>query len=140
MQRYAVRRHIAAPPERVWAALTDPAVLTAGTGITRLDGAPGPGARFRLWAEVSGARGFAIRVRAWEPPGFMLWESGMPFGLFRGRRSFRLAAAGAGTDFAMDEVFSGVLAGPICRSMPDLTPSFEQFAGAIASAAEGGQT
>lgn len=137
MKRFAISRQITAAPEKVWSSLTDPAVLTAGTGITRLEGAPGPDARFRLWAEVTGNRAFAIRVTAWEPTCLMVWESGMPFGVFRGRRSFQLKAAGSGTSFSMEEVFTGPLSGPICRSMPDLTPSFEKFADAIAQAAQG---
>ena len=137
MKRYAVHHHIAAAPDRVWAALTDPAVLTAGTGITRLEGTPGPGARFRLWADVTGDRAFQITVSTWAPPTRMVWQSGLPLGLFRGRRSFKLSPTPHGTEFSMEEVFSGLFSGPIWRSMPDLTPSFEIFARAIARASQG---
>ena len=52
----------------------------------------------------------------------------MPLGLFTGVRQFTLTPAGAGTEFHMHEVFSGLLAPLIAGSIPDLQPSFEQFA------------
>ena len=60
----------------------------------------------------------------------------MPFGLFTGTRTFRLAPAASGTQFSMREVYTGAMVGLIWPSMPDLGPSFQQFADALAAAAE----
>ena len=63
----------------------------------------------------------------------------MPLGLFRGVRPFRLAPEGDGTTrFTMREEYSGPLLAVIWRSMPDLGPSFEQFARGLKQRAERG--
>jgi hypothetical protein len=62
----------------------------------------------------------------------------MPLGLFRGVRTFTLTPVpGGATAFAMREVFSGPLLGLIKRSMPDLQPSFDEFARSLKLRAEG---
>jgi hypothetical protein len=59
----------------------------------------------------------------------MTWSGGMPLGLFRGVRTFTVSSTtGTETDFRMREEYSGPLLGLIWKSMPDLGPSFEQFA------------
>jgi hypothetical protein len=61
----------------------------------------------------------------------------MPLGLFRGVRTFTLAPRpGGGTDFRMREEYRGPLLPLIWRSMPDLGPSFEQFARGLKRRAE----
>jgi hypothetical protein len=53
-------------------------------------------------------------------------------------RTFTLTpAAGGATSFAMREVFSGPLLGLIKRGMPDLQPSFDEFARSLKLRAEG---
>jgi hypothetical protein len=69
----------------------------------------------------------------------MTWKGGMPLGLFKGVRTYRLEPeAGAGTRFTMDERYSGPLLPLIGRSIPDLGPSFDQFAGGLKQRVEGG--
>ena len=129
---YRVTRHIDAPPETVWAALTDAGRLASGRyGITGLTGALRDGGRIALKAEVSGSRTFRLLVAIPEPGRRMTWTGGMPFGPFTGRRQFRLSPEGKGTRFEMQETFTGPLSGPISRSIPDLTASFETFAAAL---------
>lgn len=139
MKSYEVRRHIAAAPDAVWAVLTDgDRLVAAGTGIRRIDGPIAPGRTFTLWSEAVPDRGFKTRVAEHEAPHRMVWEGGLPAGLFRGVRTFTLAAAqGGGTDFAMREEFSGLLLPLIWRTMPDLQPSFDVFADGLARAASG---
>jgi len=61
----------------------------------------------------------------------------MPLGLFKGVRTMTLTAQGDGhTAFEMQEVFSGPMLGVMSRSMPDLGPSFEQFAAGLKARAE----
>lgn len=81
----------------------------------------------KLWSEVAPGRAFALTVTEFDAPGRMVWCSGMPLGLFTGTRSFDLSPMTGGTQFAMREVFSGPLSPLIAKSIPDLTPSFENF-------------
>lgn len=137
MKVFEVRRTIAAPPERVWARLIDAPALVAGRlGLTRLEGTIAPGARLTVWSEASPGRAFALRVSEFTPTRCMVWEGGMPFGLFRGVRRFTLTPVGAGTEFHMREEFSGLLSPLIERSIPDLNPSFETFAKGLQALAE----
>jgi hypothetical protein len=64
----------------------------------------------------------------------------MPFGLFRGERTYRLAPQSDGTTrFTMREEYSGPLLGLIWKSIPDLGPSFQQFADGLKKRVETGQ-
>jgi hypothetical protein len=49
----------------------------------------------------------------------MVWSRGMPLGLFKGVRTFTLAADGAATRFTMREEYTGPLLPMICaRARP----------------------
>ncbi len=138
MTPYHVSRDIAAPPAKLWAILTDAAQLSDGTfSIIRIDGQIGPGQSFKLWSEVDPTRAFPIKVAVWDPEKQMEWHGGMPLGLFLGNRQFILTATGSGTRFQMQETYSGPLKRLITRFIPDLQPSYEKFANALKSAAEG---
>ncbi|MBL8590446.1 MAG: SRPBCC domain-containing protein [Methylobacteriaceae bacterium] len=138
MPHVEIDEEIAAPPGRVWAALTDaPRLVAGGLGVTRLDGVIAPGARLKLWSQAAPGRAFALRVGVFHPPAEMTWEGGMPFGLFRGVRRFTIEPTQRGSRFRMSETFSGPLAGLILRATPDLTPSFRTFARGLKALAEG---
>lgn len=137
MAYFEVEARIGASAERVWAVLTDARrLVSGGLGLTRLDGDIAPGSRIRLWSEVSPGRAFALRVGVFEPPRKMTWEGGMPFGLFKGVRTFALAPEGHGVRFHMREEFTGAMAPMILKSIPDLTPSFKKFADGLKALAE----
>lgn len=137
MRSYEVRRHIAAEPAVVWATLTDgDTLVAAGTGIQRIDGVIASGATFTLWSAAAPGRGFRTTVTATDPPHRMVWRGGLPAGLFRGVRTFTLAPVDGGTDFTMREEFSGPLLPVVWRTMPDLQPSFDAFAEALARTSE----
>lgn len=137
---FEVERTIARGAAEVWAALTDKTVLVErGFGILKLEGEIAPRGRLKLWSEVSPQRAFPLRVTEFTPPQRMVWESGMPLGLFKGTRVFSLSETRGQTTFKMREDFTGPLAGLIGRSIPDLTPSFEKFADALKRICEGGQ-
>jgi len=61
-----------------------------------------------------------------------------PGGLFKGERTFTLAPQGDGrsTKFSMREEYKGPLLGMMWKSMPDLGPSFKQFASGLKREAE----
>lgn len=139
MKFFEVRRTIGAPPDVVWARLTDShALVTGGLGIRHLEGRIGPGASLKVTSDANAGRAFALRVSEFAAPRRMVWEGGLPLGLFKGVRTFTLSAASRGTEFHMREEFSGLLAPLITRSIPDLQPSFEQFADGLRRLAEGG--
>lgn len=62
----------------------------------------------------------------------------MPLGLFKGVRTYSLDPEGDGTRFTMREEYTGPMLPLIWRSMPDLGPSFEQFARGLKTRAEAG--
>lgn len=135
MKFYEVRRHIDAEPAAVWAVLTDPdRLLAAGAGITRIEGRIEQSSTFTLWSEAVPGRGFKTHVSQFQAPNRMMWEGGLPAGLFRGVRTFTLAATDGGTDFVMREEFTGLLLPLIWRTMPDLQQSFDAFADGLARA------
>ena len=63
-----------------------------------------------------------IRVTRFEPGRCLELSGGMPLGLFRGVRTYRLPPEGSSTSFTMREVYTGPLLPMIWRSMPDLGP------------------
>jgi hypothetical protein len=137
MHEFSIERRIEAAPERLWAVLTDAQRLAGGPfGITRLEGRIAPGEKLKLWSSVSPDRAFPLKVVELQPHRSMVWKGGMPFGLFTGTRTFTLVPVGRGTQFRMREVYDGPMTGLIWKSMPDLNPSFRQFADALAAAVE----
>jgi hypothetical protein len=136
---YAVCRSIKASPDEVWAVLTDAAGYPDwNTAVVSLTGRIALGEKIRLVSIADPKRTFALRVAEFEAPNRMVWASGMPLGLFRGVRTYSLRASEEGTEFAMEEVFSGPLAGLITKAIPDLTESFEKFADGLKAASESG--
>jgi hypothetical protein len=138
MRSYEVRRHIALEPAVVRAALTDgDRLIAADMGIQRIDSRIEPGGTFTLWSEAVPDHGFKTRVTKMEAPLRMVWEGGLPAGLFRGVRSFTLTPAADGTDFVMREEFTGPMLPLIWRSMPDLQSSFDTFTDGLARTTDG---
>ncbi|MEJ6392861.1 SRPBCC family protein [Gymnodinialimonas sp. 2305UL16-5] len=137
MRFYEATRMIAARPDQIWPILIDAAKLQdGGFGIAKIDGQIAEGAKIKVWSEVDPSRAFTIRVTKLEAPHEMIWSSGMPLGLFRGTRRFRLTPTDAGTEFHLREEYTGPMAGMIFRHIPDLTASMEIFAAALAREAE----
>jgi hypothetical protein len=135
---YSASRDIQAPPEVVWALLTDPSSYQDwNPAVLRIEGVMEPGGSIKLVSIASPERTFSLRVTSMQAPVSMVWSDGMPFGLFRGVRTYRLDPAGNGTSFSMTEEFTGPLAGLISKSIPDLTDSFDTFADGLKAAAEG---
>jgi hypothetical protein len=57
----------------------------------------------------------------------MTWTGGMPLGLFKGVRRFRVVPEGGGCEVDVHEQFTGPLVAVLAKRMPDLQPSFDQF-------------
>jgi hypothetical protein len=139
MKHYEADAAIAAPPERVWEILTDaPAYAEWDSGVQKVDGRIAPGEKIKVVSEANPGRAFPVKVTQFEPARAMEWSGGMPLGLFKGVRTFTLTPENGTTRFSMREEYSGPLLPMIWRSMPDLGPSFEQFARGLKARAEAG--
>lgn len=137
MTSFRVTREINASTTRIWDILTDPVQLaTPAFGIAAITGNIQPGGRISLTSEGDPDRAFSLQVTHFDAERRMVWSGGMPLGLFKGTREFRLAPTASGATFIMEETFSGVLSALVTRLMPDLQPSFEKFATALKQGAE----
>ncbi len=137
MKSYDAAATIEAPPETIWAILTDaPAYAEWDSGVERVEGRIAPGEKIKVVSEANPGRAFPVKVSAFEPARAMTWSGGMPLGLFKGVRTFSLTPDGTTTRFTVREEYSGPMLGLIWRSMPDLGPSFEQFARGLKQRAE----
>lgn len=138
MKAFATSIAIDASPERVWSILTAGAQWTAwNTTVSRLEGRIEPGGKVKVWVKANPGRAFPLKVVEFEAPRRMVWSGGMPFGLFKGERTYTLTPReGGGTQFGMTERFSGPLAPMIGKSIPDLQPAFDEFARCLKQRAE----
>jgi hypothetical protein len=138
VKHYESSATIDADPATVWAILTDAMGYTAwDSGVERVEGRIGPGEGIRVFSKVSPKRAFPADVVEFRPNEKMVWVGGMPLGLFKGVRTFTLTPGQAGTtQFTMREEYTGPLLPLIWRTMPDLQPSFDQFARGLKARAE----
>lgn len=128
---------IDADPMTVWAVLTDAERFPDWEpNVTRVEGQIAPGEKITVHTSFSD-RAFPVTVTAFVPGERMVWASKMPLGLFHGARTFTLDRLGdAQTRVTTREVFGGLLLPLIGRTIPDLQPTFEQFAAALKAEAE----
>jgi len=137
MRRFHTSIHIQAPQDRIWKILTDaPGYPSWNSTVDKVEGWIGPGEKVTVHAKISPGRAFPVTVSTLEAPRKMVWSGGMPLGLFKGERTFSLTPRDGGVDFSMTEVFSGLMAPLITKSIPDLQPAFEEFAACLKQRAE----
>ena len=135
--RYHVERRIDAPPERVWGLLTDAATYRDwNTAVLSIEGPIVQGATISLVSIANPRRTFKLHVTEMRAPNRMVWSDGLPLGLFRGERTYRVDAREGVTHFEMSEEYTGLLAGVFAKAIPDLTESFDRFADGLKSASE----
>ena len=139
MKYFEASSTIRANPEKVWSVLTDGERFPQwDSGIERVEGKIAPGATIKLYVKVNPGRAFPLKVAEFSPPQRMVFTGGMPLGLFKGVRTYTLEPDGSGgTRFHMREEYTGPLLGMIWKSIPDLGPSFQQFAVGLKARAEG---
>jgi len=138
MKFYEATANIRATPEALWTLLTDaPGYATWENGVVRVEGSIAPEETIKVVSEANPDRTFPVKVTRFEPPTAMTWSGGMPLGLFKGVRTFKLTPQGDGTTrFDVREEYTGPLLGMMWRSMPDLGPSFNAFASGLKRRAE----
>jgi hypothetical protein len=139
MRAYEASATIDAAPEAVWAVLADACGYADwDSGVERVEGTIAAGETIKVYSQANPGRAFGVKVTEFAPPRTMTWSGGIPLGLFRGVRVFGLVPEdGGGTRFTMREEYTGPLLPLIWRTMPDLQPSFDQFARGLKARAEG---
>lgn len=139
MKEYDTSSTIDAPPDTVWAILTDAAgyrdwnpEIVGIDGRIVLDG--------RITAHVrlgdGAVRAVPQRVITLDAPNCMEWEGGLPLGLFTGRRTFTVKRNQDKTEFRLHLRMAGPLSGLILKSVGDRQPEIDQFATALKRRAE----
>ena len=129
MRSYEASSLINATPAQVWPLLTDTAAWSDwDSGVTKVDGRLVLGQKLWITVSANPGRAFPLTVVELSAPQRMVFRGGMPLGLFTGRRTYTLVPEGTGTRFTMREEYTGPLSAIIVKSIPDLGPSFRQFA------------
>ncbi len=130
MLDFEATAEIDAPPEEVWRVLVDVAGYPNwSSGVTAVKGTLVEGGQLTIHTEISPDREFKVKVAELTRDERMVWQSGMPFGLFRAGRAFNLTLIDDNrTYFQTREVFSGRLLPVFKRKIPDLNPSLRKFA------------
>jgi uncharacterized protein YndB with AHSA1/START domain len=133
---YSVAIPIAAPPDVIWALLTDgPHFTQWNSTVIKLDGTIALGSEIQLTSIDKPDKTFSLRVTTFDAPKHMVWEDGGS--MFLGVRHFTLLPGSDGqTVFAMSETLSGGMLGMIEGSLPDFRKSFDGFAADLKKAAE----
>ncbi|MBV9195688.1 MAG: SRPBCC domain-containing protein [Solirubrobacterales bacterium] len=134
-----MERTINAGAAQVWALLSDAQRYPSwNPTVVSLRGRIADGERIELVSTANPKRTFKLKVSGVEPERRMVWQGGMPFGLFRGVRTFSLRPlSDSETVFSIREDYSGALAWLITRTIPDMTDAFAKFADCLRAAAEG---
>lgn len=138
MKTYYIETTINADADKVWEILTDSSSYHDwNKSVEKVEGIIALGNKIKVFSKISPERAFPVMVQELVPSKKMVWRGGIPFGLFKGVRTFTLTGGNKGyVEFRMQEVFSGLMSPLIVRSMPDLTESFEQFATSLKAKAE----
>lgn len=134
-QSVRVEVEIAAPPERIWALLTDaPGMPRWNSTVTNIEGPIELGRKLAIRVPVS-ARVFTPKVTVFDPPKRMVWQDGAA-PMFQGARVYEMTKTAADSRFTMTETFSGLMLPLIAGSLPDFAPVFTQYAADLKRAAE----
>jgi hypothetical protein len=136
---YESRCYIAATPVEVWRVLADGAGWSSwDSGVQSVSGPIAFGNKISIVSKVVPGRAFPVKVTVFDAPNRLVFSGGMPLGLFRGVRTYSLTAESSGTAFHMREEYTGPMLGAIWKSIPDLAPSFQQFADGLKARVESG--
>ncbi len=137
MEFFEATATIAAPAERVWAVLVNVADWPNwDSGVDSVEGSIVVGRKLVIRAHVASGRAFPVKVSVVDQPRKLQFRGGMPLGLFTGERTYSLTPSGASTVFHMREEYTGLMLPMIWKSIPDLGPSFRQFANGLAKRVE----
>ena len=136
--QFTASTEINAAPETIWRIVTDASKYPDwDPGIIRIEGQIAPHEHLTIYTKAAPQRAFKPSVTEFEPNRRMVWKSGMPLGLFYGARTFLLEPLGGNrVRFTLTEVYGGPMLPMIGKSIPDLNPTFKDFAAALKQRAE----
>ena len=139
MTNYSATIQIQASPEVIWQILTDaPNYPLWDPWAIRIEGTIAPGQTVKAYTKLAPDRAFPAKVTEFVPGAKMVWTGGMPLGLFRGVRTFRLTPQPDGrVEVTVGEEFSGLLLPLFKRTLPDMTEPFQDFVNGLKARAEG---
>lgn len=127
---------INATPETIWNIITDADSYPQWEpNVIHIDGKIAPGETVTAHVKSSD-RAFPTKVTEFVPNQKMVWTGGMPFGLFKGVRTFTLTPHGDTTEFTLREEFSGPLLFMMKGSIPDQTAIFQNAVAGLKQHAE----
>ena len=132
---------IDAPPETVWAILTDFGAYPAWSPfLERIEGPLEPGARLRVRLQPPGGAGITLRPRllAVSPPHELRWlgRLGLPW-IFDGEHRFEISTTAEGrARFVQAETFRGLLVPLLPTARRRAEAGFGQFNAALKARAE----
>ncbi|MEM8924240.1 MAG: SRPBCC domain-containing protein [Actinomycetota bacterium] len=136
-RNHHVERHIEAAPQTVWDLLSDAEAWKSwNPTIISIAGPIEVGSKVELVSTLNPKRTFTLNVTEMSAPSRMVWSDGMPLGLFKGERTYRVEPDGDGSRFTMTEVYTGPMAPLITKAIPDMTDNFAEFADGLKKAAE----
>jgi uncharacterized protein YndB with AHSA1/START domain len=139
MKFYESQSQIAATPAAVWAVLVDSTSWQSwDSGVLGVDGEIALGKKIVIRSSAAPDRKFPVKVTVFDAPSTLVFSNGNV--IFKGVRTYTLTPKSSGTLFHMREEYTGAMLNAIWKSMPDLQPSFDQFAGGIAKRVEAGAT
>ncbi|HEY5890978.1 MAG TPA: SRPBCC domain-containing protein [Acidimicrobiia bacterium] len=137
MTTYSVTRAIKAPAQTIRDLLSNADSYPEwNKSVLAIEGQIAEGEKIKLISIANPDRQFKLNVTEVDAPNSMVWWEGMPLGLFKGVRTFKLTPRDGGTEFSMEEVYSGLMAPMITKSIPDMTESFDLFADGLKAEAE----
>jgi uncharacterized protein YndB with AHSA1/START domain len=134
MKEYSTTCSIDAPPEKVWAVLTDASSYAEwNPEIIAIEGRMALDERIvaRVRLGDGAVRRVPMRVTRFEPPSRMEWVGGIPLGFFVGRRTFTVTPYAGGSEFRLHLQMSGLLSPMILKSVGDRQPEVDSFAAAL---------
>jgi hypothetical protein len=133
----AVTKSIKAPNAIVWNLLTDLSAQSKwNSTLTSIEGKVRLGERVSFKVPEAPGQTFSPKVVAYDEPNSMVWRLNR-WPLLVSERTYRLTPGSHGsTEFAIDEVFQGLLLPLIAKSLPDFAAMFERTATDLKAAAE----
>lgn len=129
--------NIRSTPKRIWSLLTNAADFPRWNSTVKgIEGKIAAGEKIKLLVPYAPGRTFNLTVSEAVSESRMVWRDGMA-PMFTGVRTYTLSPKTDGsTDFWMAEIYSGLMLPMIAKSLPDLTPFFEQYAADLKREAE----
>lgn len=98
MRFYEASADIDATPDQIWQVLVDGQNWPSwDSGVNEVRGTVGPDEKITIRSKAAPGRAFPVTVTGFEPPRELVFSGGMPLGLFRGVRRYRLTPCARST-------------------------------------------